>query len=45
MTEEERLESEEKDDVEAHKRRGLADEPKENEEDDGDDVEGHMRRA
>ena len=46
MTEEERVDSEETEDVEAHRRRALADEPAENdEEDNGDDVEGHARRA
>jgi hypothetical protein len=45
MSEEERVDTEETDDVEAHKRRALADEPAENKDDDGDDVEGHMRRA
>jgi hypothetical protein len=46
MSEQEKFESEEKDDdVEAHRRR-LADEPSEQEEntDDGDDVEAHRRR-
>jgi hypothetical protein len=47
MTEEERLDSEETEDVEAHKRRALADEAAENDEGDGDadEVEAHRRRA
>ncbi len=48
MTEEERFDSEESEDVEAHKRRALADdEATEKDEDvgDGDDVEAHRRRA
>ena len=48
MSEQEKFESEEKDDeVEAHRRK-LADEPSEQEEntdDDGDDVEAHRRRG
>jgi len=45
MTDEERLESEEDEDVEAHKRR-VADDAAQTEEDegDGDDVEAHRRR-
>jgi hypothetical protein len=47
MSEEERFDTEESDDVEAHRRRALADEPAQQEEDsdDGDDVEAHRRRA
>jgi hypothetical protein len=47
MTDEERLESEEEEDVEAHRRAALSDEASENEEndEDGDDVEAHRRRA
>jgi hypothetical protein len=49
MSEEERFDTEESDDVEAHRRRAaLADEASEQEEskdDDGDDVEAHRRRA
>jgi hypothetical protein len=48
MSEEERFDTEESDDVEAHRRRALADEATEQEEskdDDGDDVEAHRRRA
>jgi hypothetical protein len=47
MTDEERLDSEESEDVEAHRRRALADEAAENDEDkeEGDDVEAHRRRA
>ncbi len=45
MTDEERLDSEEEEDVEAHKRR-VADEAGESDEDDtdGDEVEAHKRR-
>ena len=45
MTDEERLDSEEEEDVEAHRRR-VADEATQAEEDDGegDDVEAHRRR-
>ena len=45
MTDEERLDTEEDEDVEAHRRR-VADEPAQTEEDDGDgdDVEAHRRR-
>ena len=46
MSEEQRFESEEEsDDVEAHRRRALADEANEQEEDESDDVEAHRRRA
>lgn len=48
MTDEERLESEEEEDVEAHRRKAaLSDEASEKEEndEDGDDVEAHRRRA
>jgi hypothetical protein len=46
MSEEQRFESEEEsDDVEAHRRRALADEATEQEEDESDDVEAHRRRA
>lgn len=46
MTDEERLDSEESEDVEAHKRRALADETQETDENDGDsdEVEAHKRR-
>jgi hypothetical protein len=50
MTDEQRLEETEKlddlnDDVEAHKRRRIADEEKDaDKSDDGDDVEAHRRR-
>jgi hypothetical protein len=46
MTDEERLDREESEDVEAHKRRALADEAEENDENDGDsdEVEAHKRR-
>jgi len=46
MTDEERLDSEEEEDVEAHRRR-VAEEPAQAEEEDdgeGDDVEAHRRR-
>jgi hypothetical protein len=47
MSEEQRFESEEEsDDVEAHRRRALADDAtNEQEEDESDDVEAHRRRA
>jgi hypothetical protein len=46
MSEEERFESEEEnDDVEAHRRRALADEPAEQPDEESDDVEAHRRRA
>lgn len=46
MSEEERVDTkEESDDVEAHRRRALADEPAAKEEDESDDVEAHRRRA
>lgn len=45
MSEEERIEIEESDDVEAHKRRALTDEPAQQEDDESDDVEAHRRRA
>lgn len=47
MSEEERFDSEESEDVEAHRRRAHAnDEPSQQEEDDeSDDVEAHRRRA
>jgi hypothetical protein len=46
MSEEERIDTEESEDVEAHRRRALADEATENKEDDeSDDVEAHRRRA
>jgi hypothetical protein len=46
MSEEQKFESEEEsDDVEAHRRRALADEATEQEEDESDDVEAHRRRA
>jgi hypothetical protein len=46
MSEEERIETEETEDVEAHKRRALAEEPAaEQEGDESDDVEAHRRRA
>lgn len=46
MSEEERVETEESEDVEAHRRRALADEPEQQQEDDeSDDVEAHRRRA
>lgn len=49
MSEEQRFDTEESEgeDVEAHRRRALADEATEQEDtnDDGDDVEAHRRRA
>jgi len=45
MSEEERFDSEETEDVEAHKKRALADEPTQQEDDESDDVEAHRRRA
>jgi hypothetical protein len=46
MSEEERLDQEETEDVEAHRRRALAEEATEpSEEDESDDVEAHRRRA
>jgi hypothetical protein len=45
MSEEERIETEETEDVEAHKRRALSEEPAEQESDESDDVEAHRRRA
>jgi hypothetical protein len=46
MSEEERIDQEETDDVEAHRRRALTDEPREQfEDDESDDVEAHRRRA
>ena len=46
MSEEEKFDTEETEDVEAHRRRALADEPSEQaEEDESDDVEAHRRRA
>jgi hypothetical protein len=45
MSEEERIETEESDDVEAHKRRALTEEPAQQEDDESDDVEAHRRRA
>ena len=46
MSEEERFDTEESDDdVEAHKRRALAEEPAQQEDDESDDVEAHRRRA
>jgi hypothetical protein len=47
MSEEQKFESEESEDVEAHRRRAaLADEAKEQEDsDESDDVEAHRRRA
>lgn len=46
MSEEERVETEKSEDVEAHRRRALADEPEQQQEDDeSDDVEAHRRRA
>src|SRR5204863_6450028 len=43
--EKEKVETEESDDVEAHRRRMLPDEPAEQEDDESDDVEAHRRRA
>ena len=47
MSEEERFDQEETEDVEAHRRRALADEPSEqqSDKDESDDVEAHRRRA
>ena len=45
MSEEERIETEETEDVEAHRRRALAEEATEQEADESDDVEAHRRRA
>jgi hypothetical protein len=47
MSEEKQFEaeSEESEDVEAHRRRALADEATEQSDDEGDDVEAHRRRA
>jgi hypothetical protein len=46
MSEEERFDSEETEDVEAHRRRAMNDEASEqSEEDESDDVEAHRRRA
>lgn len=47
MSEEERFDQEESDDVEAHRRRSIAeDEAKDqSDEDESDDVEAHRRRA
>ena len=45
MSEEERIETEETEDVEAHRRRALSEEPTEQEGDESDDVEAHRRRA
>lgn len=45
MSEEERIETEETEDVEAHRRRALSEEPAEQESDESDDVEAHRRRA
>jgi hypothetical protein len=46
MSEEEQFDTEESDDVEAHRRRALADEANEQDDDDeSDDVEAHRRRA
>jgi hypothetical protein len=45
MAEEEKFDTEESDDVEAHKKRALADEPSQQEDDESDDVEAHRRRA
>ena len=47
MSEEERFDTEESDDVEAHRRRLAADEAtqQEDDSDDGDDVEAHRRKA
>jgi hypothetical protein len=46
MSEEERFDQEETEDVEAHRRRALADEASEqSEEEESDDVEAHRRRA
>jgi hypothetical protein len=46
MSEEKQFDSEEEtEDVEAHRRRALADEANEQEDDESDDVEAHRRRA
>jgi hypothetical protein len=46
MSEEERKDSEETEDVEAHRRRAFADDASDqSEEDESDDVEAHRRRA
>jgi hypothetical protein len=47
MSEEERIDQEESEDVEAHRRRALADDAsdQQSEEDESDDVEAHRRRA
>lgn len=46
MSEEQRFDNEETEDVEAHRRRAQADEAEEqSEEDESDDVEAHRRRA
>ena len=47
MSEEEKFDTEESDDVEAHRRRGLVDEPAQQEDtdDESDDVEAHRRRS
>jgi len=47
MSEEEKFEQEETDDVEAHRRRALTDDAsgQQSEEDESDDVEAHRRRA
>jgi hypothetical protein len=47
MSEEERIETEESEseDVEAHRRRALSEEPAQQEDDESDDVEAHRRRA
>jgi hypothetical protein len=46
MSEENRIESEETEDVEAHRRRAFADDASDqSEEDESDDVEAHRRRA
>jgi hypothetical protein len=46
MTDEERLEvSTEEEDVEAHKKRALADEPAAEDDGDDDDVEAHRRKT
>jgi hypothetical protein len=47
MSEEERFDSEETEDVEAHRRRAMANEEAtdQSEEDESDDVEAHRRRA
>jgi len=46
MSEEEKFENEETEDVEAHRRRALNEEASaESEEDESDDVEAHRRRA